>query len=81
MLNYETMELEEDITPEGFEKRYCKKLAISKDGKYLAGVTESNSKIVIFDLDTRKQYRSFKSVLMISLGTIMAIQPALSFLN
>jgi WD40 repeat protein len=54
MLNYETMELEEDITPEGFEKRYCKKLAISRDGKYLAGVTESNSKIVIWDLDTRK---------------------------
>ena len=54
MLNYETMELEEDITPEGFEKRYCKKLAISRDGKYLAAVSEGKSKIVIFDLDTRK---------------------------
>jgi len=54
MFNYETMKLEKDITPEGFEKELCEKIAISKDGKYLAAVSEGKSKIIIFDLDIRK---------------------------
>jgi hypothetical protein len=57
MFNYETMQLEADLTPEGFEKRLCEKIAISRDGKYLAGITEGNSKIVIWDLDSRTVYK------------------------
>jgi hypothetical protein len=54
MFNYETLEFEADLTPEGFEKELCEKIAISKDGKYLAAVSEGKSKIIIFDLDTRE---------------------------
>ena len=54
MFNYETLEFEADLTPEGFEEELCEKIAISRDGKYLAAVTEGKSKIVIFDLDTRE---------------------------
>jgi WD40 repeat protein len=60
IFNYETMELVKDITPEGLEKRYSKILAISNDGKYLVDVTSVNSKLVVWDLDTREVYRELQ---------------------
>ena len=60
IFNYETMELVKDITPEGLEVRYSKILAISNDGKYLVDVTSVNSKLVVWDLDTREVYRELQ---------------------
>jgi hypothetical protein len=57
--NYETMEEVGKLTSPAEETSYYKDIAISKDGKYLAAITEGSSYIKVWDLNTRQKIRDF----------------------
>jgi WD40 repeat protein len=58
--NYETMEEVGKLTSPAEDTLWYKDIAISKDGKYLAAITESKSYIKVWDLNTRQKIRDFK---------------------
>jgi WD40 repeat protein len=57
--NYETMTEVGELTVPDDIKLGIKIIAISKDGKYLAAITEGSSYIKVWDLNTRQKIRDF----------------------
>jgi hypothetical protein len=58
--NYETMEEVGKLTSPAEDTLWYKDIAISKDGRYLAAITEGSSYIKVWDLNTREKIRDFK---------------------
>ena len=60
VLNYETMEVVNELIPSEPINVNKKLIAISVDGKYLSVINQGESYIKTFDLNTQKEVQSFK---------------------